>query len=330
MKKNVTVLLCTALLIVIAAGSYGPNAGAAAAPAKKETVFINFPTASTTGAVYAVGAALANIWNENIEGIQVSAEASNGGVQNLGFMSIGDAQVSVAVTSIITEQKKGINSFEGRKYDGVRILSALYYNYNQIVASSSSGINTFNDIKGKRFAPGAPGSTPEVETRVHMTAAGMKYPDDIKAQFVGFTEAVDLMRNKQLDGAWIQAGLPTAAVSEMCATAGGKLISLDGALIKKLTSEYSWYNDDFIPAGTYDGQTEDIRTTSITITLIVDESVPEDIVYNMAKVMWENIGLLRNAHSALKNSTLEGAVKNLADLPLHPGAEKYYKEKGVM
>ena len=328
MKKNVTVLLCTALLIVIAAGSCGSNASAA--PAKKETLFINFPTASTTGAVYAVGAALANIWNENIEGIQVSAEASNGGVQNLAFMSTGDAKVSVAVTSIITEQKKGINTFQGRQYDGVRILSALYYNYNQIVVSSASGINAFNDIKGKRFAPGAPGSTPEVETRVHMTAAGMKYPDDIRAQFVGFTEAVDLMRNKQLDGAWIQAGLPTAAVSEMCATAGGKLISLDGALIEKLTSEYSWYNDDVIPAGTYDGQTEDVRTTSITITLIVDESVPEDIVYNMAKVMWENIDQLRSSHNALKNASLEGAVKNLADLPLHPGAEKYYREKGVL
>ena len=321
MKKNMSILFCTLLLAFIMTGSVS---------AAQDTVFINFPTASTTGAVYAVGAALANIWNDNIEGIQVPAEASNGGVQNLGLMSVGDAHVSVAVTSIITEQKQGINSFQGRKYDGVRILSALYYNFNQIVVSSSSGIDSINDIKGKRFAPGSPGGTTEVETRVHLTAAGMKYPEEIAAQFVGFTEAVDLMRNKQLDGAWIQAGLPTAAVSEICSTAGGKLVPMDDALIKKLTSEHSWYNDDIVPAGTYDGQTEDIRTTSITITLVVDESVPEDLVYNMAKAMWENIDLLRNAHNALKDATVEGAVKNLAGLPLHPGAEKYYKEKGVM
>ena len=323
MRKNITII-CAALLVVATLVS-----GAATA-ARRETVFINFPTASTTGAVYAVGAALANIWNENIEGIRVSAEASNGGVQNLGFMSTGDAKVSVAITSIITDQKNGVGAFEGRKYDGVRILSALYYNYNQIVASAASGIKTFEDIKGKRFAPGAPGGTTAVETSVHMTAAGMNYPGDIAAQFVGFTEAVDLMRNKQLDGAWIQAGLPTAAVSEMITTAGGRLIPMNEALIQKLTSEYSWYNDAVIPAGTYDGQTEDVRTTSITITLIVDESVPEDVVYNMAKVMWENIDLLRGAHNALKDATLEGAVKNLAGLPLHPGAEKYYKEKGVL
>ncbi|MCL2007683.1 MAG: TAXI family TRAP transporter solute-binding subunit [Treponema sp.] len=297
---------------------------------RTQTVFLNFPTANMGGAVFTIGAALANIWNENIDGLLVSAEASNGGIQNLGLMASGDAHVSVAVTSIITEQKQGIGVFSGRQYEGVRILSALYSNYNQIVVDASTGIRTLNDVAGRRFAPGAPGSTTEVETRLHMTAAGMSYPDDIRAQFVGFSEAVDLMRNRQLDGVWVQAGIPTAAVSEMYLTAGGTLISMDAELVRKMTTDYSWYNHAYIPAGTYEGQNEDIRTTSITITLIIDEKLSDDLVYEMTRVLWENIERLKTSHSALRDVTLEHSVQNLAGLPLHPGSERYYREMGLV
>ena len=296
---------------------------------RTQTIFLNFPTANMGGAVFTIGAALANIWNENVDGLLVSAEASNGGVQNLGLMATGDAHVSVAVTSIITEQKQGSGVFEGRAYEGVRILSALYSNYNQIVVDSASGITGLTEIRGRRFAPGAPGSTTELETRLHMSAAGMNYPGDIRAQFVGFSEAVDLMRNRQLDGVWVQAGIPTAAVSEMYLTAGGRLISMDEDLVRKITEEFSWYNHAYIPAGTYEGQAEDIRTTSITITLIVDEKLSEELVYEMTKVLWENIERLGSSHSALRDVSLEGAVLNLAGLPLHSGAERYYREMGV-
>lgn len=322
MKKTILLLLCLALLLGGTAGCSGTGG--------RETVHLSFPTASSSGSVYAVGAALANLWNESVEGVQVTAEASNGGIQNLGLMASGDAQIGVAVTSIITEQKQGINTFEGHQYDGVRVLAALYANYNQIVVSGSAGIDSMEDIAGKRFAPGASGSTTEVETRLHFTTLGMDYPDGIKAQFVGFTEAVELMRNKQLDGAWIQAGLPTSAVSEMCSTAGGKLVAMPEELVDQITAAHSWYNRDYIPAGTYAGQEEDILTTSITITLMVDESVSNELVYQMTKAMWDNIDKLRSAHNALKSTTLEGAVENLAGLPLHPGAERYYREQGLL
>ena len=321
MKIKLITLLCLIILIFSGCSREG-----GARTSGGQTVFLNFPTANMGGAVFTIGAALANIWNENIEGILVSAEASNGGIQNLGLMTSGDAHVSVAVTSIITEQKQGQGVFSGRAYDGVRILSALYSNYNQIVVDSASGITSLTDIRGRRFAPGAPGSTTELESRLHMTAAGMTYPGDFRAQFVGFAEAVDLMRNRQLDGVWVQAGIPTAAVSEMYTTAGGRLIPMDEELVRKMTEEFSWYNYDYIPAGTYEGQTENIRTTSITICLIVDEKLPDDLVYEMTRVLWNNIDRLRSSHSALKDVTLESAVLNLAGLPLHPGAERFYME----
>lgn len=326
MKKTIALILTLAMVMSLLVGC----SGAPSKEKEEENIYLKFPTASTSGAIYPIGAAISNLWSEKIDGLTVSAEASNGGVQNLGLVATGEAQIGVAVTSILTDQKNGTGVFEGKQYDGMRILTALYSNYNQVVVSEDSGIETLKDIKGKVFAPGAPGSTPEVETNIHLTAAGIKYPDDFSAQFVSFTEAIDLIRNKQLDGAWIQAGLPTSAVTEICATAGGRLISIDEDVIEQLTSEYPWYNRDIIPAGTYEGQTEDIVTTSIVITIFVDESVPEDTVYEMTKTLWENIESLRSTHNAIKNIKIEDAVENLADIPLHDGAAKYYKEMGVL
>lgn len=321
MKKILLIALVIALSLAIIAGCSNGEG---------ETTYLKFPTASTTGAIYPIGAAISNLWNENIEGLNVSVEASNGGVQNLGLVAQGEAQIGVAVTNIMTEQKNGTGVFEGNQYDGIRVLTALYSNYNQIVVSEDSGIETLGDIKGKVFAPGAPGSTPEVESNIHLTAAGVNYPDDFNPQFVGFTESIDLIRNKQLDGAWIQAGIPTSAVSEIISTAGGRLISIDEDVIEQLTDEYPWYNRAIIPAGTYEGQEEDVVTTSIVITIFVDESLPEETAYQMTKVFWENVESLASTHNAIKGLQLEDGVENLAGLPLHDGSARYYREMGVL
>ena len=319
MKRALTLVLAFVLVLSL----FGCGGAA-------QTVHLSFPTAGTSGTVYAVCSSLANLWNEKCEGVQVSAEASNGGVQNLNLIANGDSQMGVAVTSILTEQKNGTGSFEGHAYDGMRILTALYMNYNQVVVTEASGVNSLADLKGKNFAPGASGSTNTVETEVHFKASGLTFPDDIQASFVGFSEAVDLMRNKQMDGAWIMSGIPTSAVSELCSTADAKVLSLDEALIEKLCAEYPWYARAVIPAGTYDGQDEEVVTTGVTITICIDKSVPDDVVYQLAKVMYENIDSIKNVHNALRDLTVESAVENLAGIEIHPGAAKYYKEVGVL
>lgn len=322
LKKRICALLCAALLAVPCTGCGSGSGG--------DTVYLSFPTASTSGTIYAVSASLANLWNSHIDGVQVSVESSNGGVQNLNLMASGEAQLGVAVTSIITEQKDGTGTFSGHAYDGTRILTALYMNYNQMVVRGDAGIDSVADVKGKRFAPGAAGSTTTLETELHFTAAGVNYPDDVDVSFVGFTEAVDLIRNKQMDGAWIMAGIPTSAVSEICTTAGGKLVSMDEKLVEAMTDAYPWYNRAVIPAGTYAGQTEDVVTTGVTICIFIDESVSDEVAYQLAKVMYENLDSLTSVHSALKDLTVAGAVENLAGLPLHDGAAQYYKEVGVL
>lgn len=323
MKRSPWFCGLAALLI---AASFAMPAGAA----DRAKVNISFPTAATTGALYPLGAGIANLWNTKLGYINARVQASNGGVQNLNLLKSKNAQVSFAVSSITYEALHGRRGFKGRDYKDVRVLAGLYSNPNQVVARAESGVKSLADFKGKRFAPGAAGGTTEVESRVHFTAAGLNYPDDLKAQFVGFTESIDLMRNKQLDGVWIMAGMPTAAVSEMCATAGGRLVSMDPELIGKIRAEYPWYSEFVIPAGTYDGQTDPVHTTAVKMLLLADASLPDDVAYDLVKTFWENLDELEKAHAVMKTVTKDMATSDLSGIPLHPGAEKYYRETGQL
>ncbi|NLW42899.1 MAG: TAXI family TRAP transporter solute-binding subunit, partial [Tissierellia bacterium] len=199
-----------------------------------EVHYINIPTASTTGTLYPFGNSIANLWNENITGIRANAQASNGGIDNLNLLEKGEANISMAVTSNVYQSYKGLEAFEGRGNDKIRIITGLYYNPNQVVISESSGINSLEDIKGHRFAPGSPGSTTEYEASIHLKYSGVNYPNDIDAQYVNFTEAIDLVRNKQVDGAWIMAGAPTSAVTEMLKTTDTKLLEIPEDIISEM------------------------------------------------------------------------------------------------
>ena len=331
MKRALNLLAVGVIGVSMLSGCSGGDSGAAdGQTANDGVVSINFPTAATTGAVYPMGSAIANLWNNNVEGVRVSAQASNGGVDNLNMIADGEAQMGVAVTSIMNESYNGTGTFEGRPNDKLRVLAGLYYNPNQVVVTEESGIESLEDLKGSNFAPGSAGGTSEVETRIHLTALGMNYPDDIKAQYVGFTEATDLMRNKQIDGAWIMAGTPTAAVTEILSTAGGRLVPMDASLIEKLKGEYPWYAEYTIPAGTYDGQDGDILTSAIKMTICTTSDLDEETAYQLTKTFWENVDTLAETSSVLSKCSVEEAVTDLAGLPIHPGAERYYKEIGVL
>ncbi|SFE53234.1 TAXI family TRAP transporter solute-binding subunit [Alteribacillus iranensis] len=291
---------------------------------------LNFPTASTTGTIYPLGSAMANVWNNEIDGIRVNAQGSNGGVENLNMLKEGEAQVSFATAGIIWEAYNGERGFEGRQYDDVRIVAGLYYNPNQFVVREDAGIESVADLEGRKFAPGAVGSTPEVESSIILPAYGIDYPDGIEENFVGFTEAIDLMRNNQIDGALIQAGLPTAAVTEMTSTAGGKLIGIEEDVRSQLMGEYPWYSEVTIPAGTYENQEEDVETLGIKMMLMTDASVDDETIYEMTKTFWENLDQLEESHAIVEQMDIEEATTELSGIPLHDGAKQFYEEEGVL
>ncbi|MBM4763137.1 TAXI family TRAP transporter solute-binding subunit [Bacillus sp. B15-48] len=325
--KNIYKGLLLSLLSILVIAGCSSNESNGSGNSRQE---LRFPTAGTTGTIYPLGASMANIWNNQVDDVRVTAQASNGGVDNLNMMKDGEAQITFATAGIVWEAFNGENTFEGRQYEDVRVIAGLYYNPNQFVVREDSGIESIADIKGKNFVPGAVGSTPEVESSIILPEYGINYPNDIKETYVGFTEAIDLMRNRQVDGAIIQAGLPTAAVTEMTSTAGGKLIGIEEDIRNSLKDQYPWYAEVTIPAGTYDNQPEDVETLGIKMLLLVDASVSDETVYELTKTFWENLEELEKTHSIVQQMKLEEAVTELADIPLHPGSEKYYQEQGVL
>lgn len=291
---------------------------------------LNLSTAATTGALYPIGASCAAVWNDKLSNITVSSQASNGGVENLNLLKAGEVDMGFAVTSIMYQSFYGEGSFRGDANPKLRVLAGLYYNPNQVVASSESGVTELKQLAGTRFAPGAAGSTTLEETEHHFLAAGIPYPDGIDAQYVGFTEAVDLIRNRQLDGAWIMAGVPNSAVTEVITTAGGHLVPISDDVIDALIEAYPWYARYTIPAGSYEGQTEDVTTTAIKLCLFASADMDDDTAYQLVRTFWENIGTIAASNAALKNVSVEDAVTDLAGLPLHDGAARYYRELGLI
>ena len=342
MKKALSLALCAALAVSVLAGcgsksgssasSGGSSAGSASSAQSggtHDTVTINFPTADASGALYAVGAAITNLWDTEIDFVNASSQASNGGIDNLTQVSEGEAQVSIAISSNCYECLNGQNSFEGYAYDDLKVIAGLYFNPNQVVVTESSGITDLTGVKGKHFAVAAAGSSVEGECRNHFTAAGLTYPDDIQAEYIAFGDAADMLSNGTIDGAWIMSGAPAAAVSQALSS-GCKLLNISDEVISALQAEYPWYAPFTIPAGTYPNQDEDVQTSAIKMVMFCRGDLDEETVYQLTRVFWENIDKLGESQGNLKGLTPEEAVKDIAELPLHPGAEKYYTEIGVL
>lgn len=332
MKKILLIasILISATFCIFAGGSKETRSSKeSAASDGHPKVIIRFPTAGASGALYSVGAAITNMWNTQIPFVKASSQASAGGIDNLNQIADGESQVSIAISSNCWQSFNGTDSFEGRANPNLRVIAGLYLNPNQVVVTSRSGIKTLADVKGKHFAVAASGSSVEGECRNHFTAAGLKYPDDIRAEYISFSDSAELLGNGQIDGAWIMSGIPASAVSQTLSS-GCRLLDIDEETISKLKSEYPWYVTYTIPAGSYPNQNEDVRTTAIKMVMFCSAELDEETVYMLTKTLWENIGELGQSQGNLRGLTAEEAVRDIAGLPLHDGAKRYYSEIGVL
>lgn len=288
---------------------------------------IDIPTASSTGALYPLGYSLGKIWNENIENIRVNIQSSGGGIDNLNLIYDNDATLSLGVSSIVYEAYNGLDMFKGRENKNLRIIAGLYLNPNQVIVKKQ--INTLNDLKNTRFSQGSLGSTTEIETKLHLKAAGLDIKD-LKLENISPSESSDMIRNGGLDGIWIMAGVGAASVMEITSSTDTKVLNIDEDTFNNLKKDYPWYVRYKIPKGTYKNQKDDIYTTAIKMIIYTTKDLPDDIVYKLTKTMWENIDILKETNKVLKDVKLEDAIKDIGEVPLAKGAEKYYREVGII
>lgn len=299
----------------------------AAAPASAQQ-FINILTGGQSGVYYPLGVALSQIYGKAIPNVKSTAQVTKASAENLNLLQAGRGELAFTLGDALSDAWKG-DEEAGFKtpLKKLRGLSATYNNYIQIVASADSGIKTLADLKGKRVSVGAAKSGTELNARAIFKAAGLSYKDLSKVEYLPFGESVELIKNRQLDATLQSAGLGVASIRDLATSVKIVVVAIPADVVARVGDPA--YQPAVIPANTYEGQTADVATAAIPNFLVTQADVSNDLAYQMAKALYENLDTLYAAHNAAKAIKRENAVKGMP-VPLHPGAERYYKEVGVI
>lgn len=290
--------------------------------------FVSILTGGTSGVYYPLGVALSQIYSKAIPEAKSSVQATKASAENLNLLQAGRGELAFTLGDALSDAWKG-NEEAGFKtpLKKLRGVAGIYSNYIQIVASADSGIKTIADLKGKRVSVGAPKSGTEINARAILKGAGMTYKDLGKVEYLSFGESVELMKNRQIDATLISAGLGVSAIRDLATAVKMVVVPIPAAVVAKINDPA--YIAGTIPANTYEGQTADVPTVAIENFLVTHEGVPADLVYRMTKAMYEHLDQLVAAHAAARAIKREEGPKHMP-LPLHPGAERYYREVGLI
>lgn len=319
MKKILTFALLVVLALVAAAcGS--KESGSGEVPSQ-----LVIATGGTAGVYYPLGGGIAQIISDNTD-VTATAQTTGGSVENMRLLNAKEVELAFVQNDIASYAAEGTLMFEGTKVENLQGIATLYNETVQIVVPADSNITSVYDLKGKRVSVGAPGSGAEANARQILEAYGLTF-DDLRAQHLSFGDSASSIQDGNLDAAFVTAGAPTSAVTELSATKGVKLISLDEDKIADLIANYPFYVKDTIPAGTYPGADETV-TVAVKAMLAVSKDLPEDFVYTVTKAIFENQSHLVAINQRANSIKVENATEGLS-IELHPGALKFFKEKGV-
>lgn len=313
MKKAVRFAVVAAMILVFA--------GAASA-----ATFINIGTGSTGGTYYPVGAAMAKVWNANA-GVKASAQSTGGTAQNLALLGKGEAEVIFA-DGLYFFAYTGKGQFDGKPMKNLRGLVPLYAEPIHFLVAKGSNIKTIADLKGKRVSVGAVGSGTEVTARTILKLAGLDPDKDIKPENLGLSDTAAAFADKNIDAGITVGALGIAGVVEIATLGTAEFRDFPADLIKKVAKELPYYLPFDIPANTYKGQTKPVRTMASWNVLITTDKLSADDAYKMTKALYTNKKDILNVNTRLASMSPEN-IKYI-QVPIHPGAVKYYKEIGAI
>ncbi len=290
--------------------------------------YFNITTGGTGGTYYPIGGAIAEVLTKNVDNLTVTAQAGNASVANVNLISSHETESALVQNNVAFWAFNGQGSFEGKKVENLRGIASLYPEAIQIIALKESNINSIEDLKGKKVSVGEQGSGVDFDVKNILAAHDMTY-DDFSVDYLSFSEASQKLKDRQLDAAFVTAGYPTSSIIDVSLSRDIVIVPIAEDKIAKLIETSPYYAKTVIPGGTYKGVDEDVVTATTMAMWVVDEQVDEELVYKMTKTMWENRGGIESAHEKGKVITLDTALDGMG-IPLHPGAEKYYKEEGTI
>ncbi len=313
MKKFISVVLVCVLLVALAAcGGAGTK--------------MTMGTGGTSGTYYGYGGVLGQYITNNA-GVLTTVVSTDGSKANIQGIAAGNYQLGTVQSDVMAYAWEGSRSFEtDGKVDSFRVVAGLYAEAVQLVTMDPS-IMSVADLAGKSVSIGAPGSGVYFNAIDVLGAAGLS-EDDINAQYQSFADSADALKDGKIDAAFIVAGAPTPAITELCTTNNAYLVPIEGAVADALIAACPFYTTYTIPAGTYEGQSEDVETVTVKATLIVSADASEDDVYNITAAIFDNIEAITGEHAKGAELSLENATTGMA-APFHKGAAKYFATKGI-
>ena len=291
---------------------------------------ISIATGGTGGVYYPMGGGLAAVLSKYVPGMQATAEVTGGSVDNLKLIASGKPYVGFSMSDAAQDAMKGEDKFKGQKVP-VKTLAVLYPNRMHVVSVDGKGISKFADLKGKRVSTGSPGSATEVMAFRLIEAAGLDKDKDMKRERLGVAESVNALKDGKIDAFFWVGGLPTAAVTDLANTPGTRIRMIDHAeLVPAMNRKYgNLYVEDTIPKAIYKGMDADNRQATVMNILVAHESMDEKTAYNIVKTLFEKKDELVAVHKEAENFKLENQKANATPTPYHPGALKYFAERGV-
>ena len=308
-----------------------------------ELTFFTIGTGGTAYTYYPVGGMIANAISKppgsrecgkggscGVDGLIASAVSSRGSVDNVNAIISGLRNSGFAQSDVAYWAYTGTGTMEGKEpAKDLRTIAALFQEHIHLVALKKSNINSFKDLKGKRVSLDEPGSGTYVDAKLILESNGLS-TNDVKAEALKGKAATDALRNGKVDAIFVVAGYPTGAIVELASAVDIKLVPIDGAGAKALTSKYGFFSESPIPSGTYEG-VDAVNTVAVGAQWFTSAKEDTDLIYKITKALWnkESRKLMDVGHAKGKTITPDTALSGVG-VPLHPGAEKFYKEAGLI
>lgn len=328
MKKFISVILALVMVLaLVGCGSQSANTDSSADNSGSEKYNLIIGTGGVGGTYYPLGGALASVWTKYLDNVTVSAQSTGASVENTQLLENGEVELALTQNDLAEYAVKGEYMFT-KKYEKMQLIGRLYSEPIQVFVRNDSGIKSIADMAGKRISVSYPGSGANANAEQLLGVFAITV-NDIQAEYPSNSDTADRMKDGLLDGMLTTTGAPNATFQEMCMSADCTLLSLSDEDCDKIIAQYPFFAKYTIPAGSYEGQTEDVQTLCVQSVLAVSTDLSEDLVYDLTKTLWENQTELSGMLSALSDLSVDNALEGIT-IDYHPGAVKYYKEIGMM
>jgi len=319
------------LTVLAAALALGATLASPVAVAQQK--FVTIGTGGVTGVYYAAGGAICRLMNKERakHGIRCSVESTGGSVYNVNTIKAGELDFGVAQSDVQFNAVKGLAQFkDGGAHADLRAVFSVYPEALTVLARKESGVKKFEDFKGKRFNVGNPGSGTRDTVNLLLTSLGMKTSDFTLTSELKPDEHGAALCDNKIDGFAYVVGSPAANIQDPTTTCGAKLVPVSGPAVDKLVNDLPYFAHATIPGGTYPANPDAVKTFGVMASFVTSAKVPDAVVYAMVSAVFDNLEEFKKLHPAFVNLDPKDMVKNGMSAPLHPGAVKYYKEKGWM